>query len=169
MYKRVIALFPPPSVLEPIAELRRRFDPLAARMPPHLTLVFPFASDLSLHGLCAHMERATRGIGPFPIRLAGITGSEEQYLFLNVKRGNDTIIALHDRLYCGPLRDHLSLAHTFVPHLTVGRLPSREAFRSALATATALQVSIDALATALTAYRIAPDGSRVVEGEIPLI
>jgi hypothetical protein len=29
MAKRVIALFPPPSLLEPIAELRQRFDPSA--------------------------------------------------------------------------------------------------------------------------------------------
>ena len=44
------------------------------------------------------------GLHPFNIVLKGVTGSEEEYLFLNVKVGNDQIIELHDKLYSGLLK-----------------------------------------------------------------
>jgi 2'-5' RNA ligase len=166
--RRVVVIFPPARDLEPIAPLRRRFDPLAALVPPHITLVFPFESELSTPQVRAHVEQAIGGIGSFPLRLGGITGSEARYLLLNVKRGNDAIIELHDRLYTGPLGDHLSLKHTYVPHLTVGRLPTAQAFEAALAAATAMDVGIETVASAVSVYRVEADSTRPLELEVPL-
>lgn len=114
------------------------------------------------------MKAAVAGSGPFPIRLAGITGSEGEYLLLNVKRGNDAIVELHDRLYAGPLRRHLSREHTFTPHVTVGRLSTQAAFRSALDEATALDVDISTVAAAVSVYRDGGNGSRPHEFEVGL-
>jgi 2'-5' RNA ligase len=74
--RRAIVVFPnfaDPAACEQIEGLRRRFDPLAAMIPVHITLVFPFASTLSADELVAHVQAATRGIAPFPVLLQGIT------------------------------------------------------------------------------------------------
>jgi 2'-5' RNA ligase len=167
MTRRAIVAFPalPP---EPIDMLRRRYDPLAGRVPPHITLVFPFESALPDDVLRRHVAAAVCGCTPFPVRFAGITGSEGEYLFLNVKRGNDALIALHDRLYSGALREHRSLAHTYLPHLTVGRLADRASFRQALADVSSLNVSVESAVTAVTVYRLEPDGERPVESVVGL-
>lgn len=153
---------------EPISKLRRRYDPLTALIPPHLTLVFPFESALSPLELQHHVTAAVAGIAPLPLRLAGITGNECEYLFLNVKRGNDALIELHDRLYTGPLSEYRSIEHTFVPHLTIGRLPNLAAFRQALALAATLDVVVETVVAAITIYRVEADGARPVERCIPL-
>ena len=151
-----------------VAALRRRFDPLAERVPPHLTLIFPFESRLTPAELRAHVEAAALGLAPFSLRMAGITGSAGEYLFLNVKRGNDQLIELRDRLYTGPLRRFLSIEQTFTPHLTVGRVAGPEAFRAALAVAAASQVCIDTEIAALSVYCIEGEGSYHLESEIAL-
>ncbi len=79
-----------------------------------------------------NIEQAVHDIHPFQVRLQSITGHEGGYLFLNVTRGNDQLIELHDRLYSGPLAAHLSSEHTYVPHVTVGHLTDKTAFLEAL-------------------------------------
>src|SRR6185437_16315838 len=81
-----------------IDRLRAAYDPLASAIAPHITLVFPFEAPLSADGLLTHMRASVATMTPFEIELRGVTGQEDEYLFLNVKRGNDQIIALHDRL-----------------------------------------------------------------------
>jgi 2'-5' RNA ligase len=105
---------------------------------------------------------------PFPVRLAGITGSEGEYLFLSVKRGNDELIALHDRLYTGILQEHRSLVHTFLPHLTVGRRADNARFQQALADLASLNVTVETDVAAVTVYRIEPGGGRPVESVVRL-
>jgi 2'-5' RNA ligase len=41
---------------------------------------------------------------------------------LNIGRGNDEVMQLHDVLYSGALATHHVRRHTFVPHVTVGRV-----------------------------------------------
>jgi 2'-5' RNA ligase len=167
MTRRAIVAVPalPP---EPIGTLRRRYDPLAERVPPHLTLVFPFESALPADVLRRHVAAAVGGCTPFPVQFAGITGSEGEYLFLNVKRGNATLIALHDRLYSGILHAHRSLAHTYLPHITIGRLADHMSFQQALTDVSSLNVSLESTITAATVYRLEPDGERLVESVVRL-
>jgi len=132
MTRRAIVVFPKFEELHLIQQLRMQYDPLAHDIQPHITLVFPFESNISPEHLRAHIRQAVQGIGSFPVQLHGITGSEGEYLFLNVKRGSDPLIDLHDRLYSGPLAEHLSVEHTFIPHITVGRIRDRKAFLRAL-------------------------------------
>lgn len=53
-------------------------------------------------------------------------------MFLNVKKGNDAIIELHDKLYSEILESFLFRKVTYCPHLTVGRLPKDIEFDKAL-------------------------------------
>jgi 2'-5' RNA ligase len=168
MRTRVIVIFPELVDGGLVTDLRREFDPLADLVPPHITLVFPFQSNLSVAELESHVAESVAGIAPFAIHLAGITGHEGEYLFLNVKRGNDTLIALHDRLYQGSLRPFLSHEHTYIPHMTIGRLPDQASWRAAIAATKGLEVSHDTMAREVSVYAIESGRQRHVESRIPL-
>ena len=148
--------------------LRVRFDPLARSIPAHITLIFPFESALMSAQLRAHMESVTACVPPFKIGLAGITGSEGVYLFLNVGSGTKSIIDLHDRLYAGPLHPHLSTDQAYVPHVTVGRLPNPRALQKAIGEASAADLRVETKAEAISVYQLERDGIRNMEFAVPL-
>ena len=131
--KRAIVLFPNFNNIDSIQAVRERFDPLASFIAPHITLVFPFESELSTQEIGDHVRRAIEGVKRFPVQLSSVTGDfRDGYLFLNVKRGNDVIIDLHDRLYSGALEPFLFRKMTYCPHITVGRLEQQTKFDQAL-------------------------------------
>jgi 2'-5' RNA ligase len=163
MFKRAIVIFPQFSHIELIQRLRQAYDPLAAVLPPHLTLVFPFESDISPEHLLLHLNSVMHRFAPFQISMRGITGQSNEYLFLNVKRGNDQLIALHDQLYTGILAPYLILHETYVPHLTVGRLQDETRFAEALKQAQSVTASFETELQEVVAYRIEPDQKREVE------
>jgi 2'-5' RNA ligase len=163
MPRRVIVIFPEIAAASPIFELRRRFDPLAELVPPHITLVFPFDSELTTGQLRDHVQSCVEGLAPFPVRLSQVTGSEGEYLFLNIKHGNDELIALHDRLYTGPLESLLAIEYTFTPHMTIGRLADLAAFREALESSRTLDLQIDIRVSELSTYLIDAAGPRRIE------
>lgn len=168
MPQRFIAIFPSFPYFDPILQLRAQFDPLAALVAPHLTLVFPFIGDLTDVDLKKHIETAIEGVPSFPVRLQGITGYGDEYLFLNVKRGNDPLVDLHDRLYTGPLQPYLAREHTFVPHLTVGRLRDRSAFQAALDAASLLTGVFETEVREIAVCTIRDDGSSPADFLVPL-
>ncbi len=155
MEKRAIVVFPKFDGLHLIEQLRRRFDPLVSVIKAHITLVFPFESDLTTEQLHSHIRRAVHDIHPFRVRLQGIIEQEGGYLFLNVTRGNNQLIELHDRLYSGLLAAYLSSEHTYVPHVTVGHLTDRTAFVEALEATKAVNTSFQATVSEVTLYRVA--------------
>lgn len=131
--KRAIVLFPKFDPNGILWEIRKKYDPLADFIESHITVVFPFNSNLSIDRLERDMSEALQGSHQFEIRLQDFTGDfRDGYLFLNVKKGNDPIIALHDRLYNGVLKKFLFRGLTFCPHLTVGRLTNRMEFDRAI-------------------------------------
>jgi 2'-5' RNA ligase len=130
---RSILIFPPDEVCKAIQPLRQKYDPLYSLIGPHLTLVFPFEDGLSIGELNQHIKSVLQDITPFKVVLQGVTGTDEGYLFLNVKTGNDQIIQLHDLLYTGPLKPFLNRKVTFIPHVTIGKLFSEQSFEKALA------------------------------------
>lgn len=168
MAKRMIAIVPQIESMDVIEALRRRFDPLAGKIPPHIALVHPFDDPISADDLRAHVEEAVKGIAPFQLRLQGITGHEGEYLFLNVKRGNDQIIELHDRLYTGPLARYRSLLQTFLPHLTLGKVYQSSILRDAVVDASTRTEAYETTINEVTVYTTGIDGSRVAEKTVPL-
>lgn len=152
-----VVIFPDfaPAQREIIDRIRAAYDPLATTIDPHITLVFPFTAPLPKDVLLAHMRSSAAAIAPFEITLRGITGEQDEWLFLNIKRGNDHIIALHDQLYSGPLAPYLEPRYTYVPHLTVGHLAPGARFDAALRETNSLAETFHTTARAITAYRIA--------------
>ena len=131
--KRAIILFPSFEQMHILQTIREQYDPLANCIAPHITLVFPFDSDIPTEDLRLHMNEALKGIKKFCVRLNGFTGDfRDGYLFLNVKQGNDAIVELHDRLYSGILERFLFRGITYCPHVTVGKLQQQAEFENAL-------------------------------------
>jgi 2'-5' RNA ligase len=108
-----------------IDDIREKYDPLAEHVRPHITLVFPFDSDIETTKLKEHIVNVASNIKTFSITLSGITPSISigNYLFLNIKEGNTQINEIHKRLYKGILKEVYPewLNDTgFLPHMTVG-------------------------------------------------
>ncbi|MTI68343.1 MAG: 2'-5' RNA ligase family protein [Firmicutes bacterium] len=131
MKKRSIIIFPKLNNIEKIEDIRRKYDPLYNCIKPHITLVFPFESNIKTKEIKKHMKKVLSDIDKFKLKLKGITGSFDNYLFLNIKEGNDNIIKIHDKLYTGILKKHLYKKITYFPHLTVGKFEDLNSFQKA--------------------------------------
>jgi 2'-5' RNA ligase len=170
MEKRVVVAFPRIQNVHEWAEIlsvRDRLDPLARKIPAHITLVFPFESAMSNFELEAHLRELVAHSRRFGVVFRGITAHEDEYLFLNIRRGNDEVMQLHDVLYSGALALHHVRRHTFVPHVTVGRVRSEQVPEALEATA-GMNSPIQANVEAIAVYAVRRDGARPVLFEIGL-
>lgn len=136
MLKRCIMIFPKFENIKIIDEIRDKYDPLANHVRPHITLVFPFESNIETGDLREHISSIVSEIKSFEVVLQGITPVKSfgNYLFLGIQKGSEEIIKLHKKLYTGILEAHYPewLKHgKFLPHMTVGCLNADESFRSA--------------------------------------
>jgi 2'-5' RNA ligase len=132
MTQYAIVAFPSSEALPAIEAVRRRFDPLAAVLPAHVTLVFPFASTMSPGILQAHVEAAVSNQPALALSFARPTAADGEYVFLHLTLGAPEVVALHDRLYSGPLAGHLSMAERYTPHVTVARAMDEAGRRAAM-------------------------------------
>ncbi|WDL95904.1 2'-5' RNA ligase family protein [Alicyclobacillus sp. ALC3] len=165
---RAIHIFPYFDNLHSINAIRAKYDPLADLIPPHVTLVFPFESNISKEVLEEHLHEATVGSHPFRIAMTGVTGAEGEYLFLNVKVGNDHIIQLHDKLYSGLLKQYLYRSLTYTPHLTVGRIMDKRMFEIALAKTEEWNEVFETTVREITVESIDERKNYTVEMTVPL-
>ncbi|WAH38773.1 2'-5' RNA ligase family protein [Alicyclobacillus dauci] len=166
--RRAIHIFPEFQNACAIDRLREKYDPLFHLIQPHVTLVFPFASGVPAESLRQHVKLSVRGLSPFEIVLRGVTGVDGEYLFLNVKVGNDRIIELHDRLYSGILAQHLNRTVTYSPHLTVGRINDKGIFELALAETEHFGETFQATVHEIVVEKIDEGGKSTVEMTVPL-
>jgi 2'-5' RNA ligase len=93
-------------------------DPLAAVIPPHITLVTTTpVSDWD--AASEHVRRVARTQAPFTVGMRG-TGTfrpVSPVVYVNVSEGFESCVRLHRRLQSGPLARDLEFA--FHPHVTV--------------------------------------------------
>jgi len=120
-----------------IDTIREQYDPLASCVRPHITLVFPFDSNIETVELRDHLLCVLADVDSFEIILKGITPTNnfEKYLFLNIQKGRDEIIELHKRLYTGVLQNYYPewlKGKDFLPHMTVGSFDSEDKYEAAI-------------------------------------
>ena len=168
LHRRAIVIFPPSPDMVGIESLRRRFDPVANSIAAHITLVFPFESDISTAELRTHIEHATNGFRRFTIGLDEVTVAEGEYLFAKISQGRNEIVELHDRLYAGPLSGHLTISPHYVPHVTIGRVSEPQALREGLASALAARLKVETSADSVSVYSFGPAHKRHVELDVGL-
>ncbi|MCA1055747.1 2'-5' RNA ligase family protein [Rossellomorea aquimaris] len=165
MINRSICIFPEFQNQGEIDRVREIYDPLYSFVPPHITLVHPFKSNLPTSELIDHINNCLDGMNAFDIRLRDLSGSQGEYLFLKVKKGNDSIIELRDRMYKGILKEFQARDIPYIPHLTVGRMDNEEAFRKALERTKHFQSSFETTVTHIAVETIAEDGQSTIEYE----
>ena len=133
MSTRTIVIFPEFEEIEIIDEIRKKYDPLAHSVRPHITIVFPFENDMSNKDIADILSDRLKEIHPFELVLNGISKQEDRfgnYLFLDVKEGNAEICSIHNFLYGNEFSEY-DLGLGYQPHMTVGKLPTVEALNAA--------------------------------------
>lgn len=113
-----VAFFPSTGTGE-IEAFRAKYDPTAALLGAHLTLVFPVPETIGGGTLSAHCERVLDRREPFPIRPSGFSKSPDHWLFLDVDSEEGAIRALYRELSSGPLTAH-ARPDLFSPHIGLG-------------------------------------------------
>lgn len=128
MNTRTIMIIPEFKNIHVINDIRKKYDPLADLVLPHITLVFPFDSELTNEELNIYLKECLSSIQPFKVELEGFSKQEDRYgnyLFLNVVQGIDIIKNIHDLLYKDKLKQ-FDAGYDYVPHMTVGKVSSME-------------------------------------------
>lgn len=126
-----------------IAAIRDRHDRLAAKIAPHVTLVFA-TGVLDPAGLARHVASIERP-APFPCvfrrtRVEHDPFTGESCVFLVADEGARQIVALHDALYTGPLAGELRADLPYHPHVTVARCTREADARAAAASLGAISI-----------------------------
>ena len=119
--RRSIVWFPPFPMAAPIEPFRRKFDPLANALPAHVTLVYPFPTNLTVTQLASHVRRIVGNWPSLPVSFRDTEGILDEFVFLMVRDRADAIVALHDKLYRGNLKAFLRADIPYQPHVTLGR------------------------------------------------
>jgi len=123
---RCIMIFPDFANLPEIQCIREQYDPLYRCVAPHVTLVFPFTSDLTGTAVANHLQNAVQEIAPFKLVMQGVKPNTigGKYLFLEVIEGTKELNLLHNRLYSGlfsAYKPDFLKHYAFHPHMTVGK------------------------------------------------
>lgn len=168
MVKRSICIFPNFENIDIIHQLRVKYDPLHFLIPPHITLVHPFISYLTIEELQDHVKKAVREIKPFKVRLHGFSGAYDDYLFLNVKQGNDRLIQLRDNLYQGALAGYLYKKTPYIPHITIGKFKNDSALDEALKLTESVKDSFDTIITEIATEIIDDKEQSIIEFVVTL-
>lgn len=108
-----------------IQSLRAAHDERYFRLvDPHFTFVFPVAG-MDERPFKAHVSERVGGFRRIDFALRSALTVQDHtgefwHLFLVPDEGFSEIVKLHDRLYTGPLAEHLRLDIPFIPHIGIG-------------------------------------------------
>lgn len=124
--------------LNQIQTIRKKYDPLAEMIPPHVTLVFPFKLD-ERESLLKHLNPCLNKTRAIEFTL-GEPQIHADYVWLPVLEGAQAIQLLHKQLYSGILKEFLSTTHEYLPHITLGRFNDPKTLDQLLKDARALNL-----------------------------
>jgi 2'-5' RNA ligase len=167
--KRAIIIFPQlGSNISLIQNIRNQYDSLAHKIAPHITLVFPFKSNISSDELSQHVRSSLCEFKSFNLTMQKIIQGAENHLFLDLIRGQKEVIEIHDLLYSGLLTRFLSKQHHYQPHLTVGRFKDFNAVKIAINKLEYFDYKFETKVDKITTEIILDDLSSKVDFEIKL-
>ena len=166
--KRSIVIFPEFTNVHVIHDIRTKYDPLAEKVAPHVTLVFPFDSDLTQDEIVGELKNSLADITAFPLQLQGFSIQDEEYVFLNVVEGDIGLINLHIALYKGLLSSYLNTTIKYVPHLTVGRFTNKAKLHQAYEECCKIEQTFSCIVNKISIEEIRGDDTSVIECDIGL-
>lgn len=127
-----VAWFPAFPGIERVEAFRERHDPMAAFIPAHVSLVFPFPTALSRLQVETHVQRVVSRWPPVAVTFRRVRTEANEFVFLMAARGAASVKGLHDRLYTRSLAPHLRRDLPYEPHITIARHARYEALEAAL-------------------------------------
>jgi len=167
--RQCILLFPELTNGYQIDRYRERFDPLAKKIAPHVTLVFPFeAADLESDALAHYAAERIQGIGAFELEAALPAVVEEGYVYLRIQSGGSQLRRMHERLYAGELRSFLRTDVDYEPHITIGRYADEAAAFEARKALVTLCGPFRAQVREVIIERIGADEQSMADSRLPL-
>lgn len=134
MSYRTIMIFPEFDNMQIIDDIRNKYDPLAKLVRPHITLVFPFESDMSNEDVASILDTRLTNTSPFEVELKGFSKHSDpsgNYLFLDIIDGIENIIQIHDELYKYEFKNFDLWGADYIPHITVGKLSTENEMNEA--------------------------------------
>lgn len=146
-----------------IQAFRRKYDPQVDLIAPHITLMFTVPASIGEDILIYHIKGVLTRWEPFPIHLEGVLLAPDNYLYLLVQEGKDSLTHLHDEIYTGLLATYLRPDIPYVPHVTLGILDSNSGNQaSVVQEAKQLGVDHHAVLNNLNLVKVNDDRSRIV-------
>lgn len=123
--KRDILIFPQFSNIEKIQNIRKKYDELADILPPHITLAYPFKSNLSNNEIKDKLKEILKERKSFRVKFKGIsiykdTKVNNNYIFLDIVDGYEEVMEIHKKIYNYVLK--IDQPKIFVPHITLGSI-----------------------------------------------
>ena len=161
--ERTIMIFPRFSNQEMINEIRKKYDPLYGLVEPHITLVFPFQSEMSDEKLSLEMDKCLGKTNSFSLILQGISRQKDtygNYIFLNVKSGRQEIIELHKSLYLGLFDGQFP--KSYIPHMTIGNLDSEVKMEAVYDTLKNMETCFETMIEKVCVERIGEHGESII-------
>ncbi|HGP3674191.1 TPA: 2'-5' RNA ligase family protein [Bacillus pacificus] len=165
---RTILFFLNNMSIDKIENIRQKHDPLFEVIPPHITIVFPFKSNISSDALKSHILNLSKGVGKIEVEFANLITNVGNYLFLEVEGGKEQIEELHDLLYTEPLTQFLKEDIPYIPHVTVGRKESAELAAEVAKDIPSFPQKLQCVIDRISVERIGENGESIIEFEVPL-
>ena len=171
MIERCIMIFPDIENMDTINNLRDLYDPLAKLVRPHITLVFPFTSNITTKQLVDHLNDTIKDISKFSLTLQGISPHQMggNYLFLNILHGNEMLRLLHDKLYSGILKMFYKTDIPYVPHMTIGNIEKDSEYIKAIQSTKHIDELFCTQVTKISIETIGKLGESIIEYEHNLL
>lgn len=170
--RRSIVWFPPLPADSKIESFRALHDPLATRIRAHVTLVFPFPTNLTSMQWASHIKRIVGNWPQLPVSFRDIESIQDEFTILMLREKSSAVIALHDKLYSSVLKPFLRPEMDYRPHITLGRVTANPsgATYAAMHNAAANIVRGEWHATMkeLAIVSLHQDGTITVDKSIPL-
>ncbi|MFD1412075.1 2'-5' RNA ligase family protein [Lapidilactobacillus gannanensis] len=120
-----ILIFPKLQQIQQVTEIRQVYDPLATKIRPHISLVFPFTPiDLTATALIRLVNDQLADTTSFKVELAKISWQPDYHLYWELTAGHQRVQQLHDQLYAGVLAPYEQKQYQYQSHVTLGHLSS---------------------------------------------
>ena len=123
--KRDILIIPKFNNIYKIQMIREKYDELFNIIEPHITLAFPFRSNISNEKLRQQLTDIIRDNNPFRIKCKGVTLRKDKrintyYIFLNIVEGKEIINEINHKIYENILNNVDIKKYNYEPHITLG-------------------------------------------------
>lgn len=121
---RSILIFPEIYNLDSIQATRAKYDSEYQHINPHISLVFPFDSNVSDSTLIQLVSPIIQNTKSFPITFNKLGFDDHGYIWLEAAYGQDKCREIHDKLYATTtLLPFLNSDIPYTPHLTIAHVP----------------------------------------------